>query len=410
MRSIAQHVSTKRVILSVLFAITNLFTMAQDVIVKRDGNTILAKVTKVGDKEVEYKKYKSSSERIYSISTADIISINYEDGDRDTFDANTPSVKNDTPSQKLVSVPASADNNECISHYNNQHFHSPDKQKSKAATFGLFMLGVKSESILSNEDLEIYFLGIGEDQPWMKPGIYAKEDFVVMIVNKTNNPIYIDLGNSFSIEDSGIYRVYYDNNSTTISNGHSGGAAINLGGIANILGIGGTIGTLAGSITAGGQNSQNVTTTYSKNRILIIPPKAVSALSDFSYQDKIVLTEAESVMPPYTEVSSNPFESLRTHSRFERGFVSANQVRTFEENNSPYSRDYIVTYSKQNDFSSYSVLTFGVYMKEIVGVNYFRSNPTHEMRFGANSRLFWYSKYINGTVYRRRMIGFYGFQ
>ena len=59
--------------------------MAQDVIVKNDGSTILSKVVKVGDKEIEYKKHNSSSERLYSISTSDVMAINYEDGDKDVF-------------------------------------------------------------------------------------------------------------------------------------------------------------------------------------------------------------------------------------------------------------------------------------------------------------------------------------
>ena len=53
----------KLILLIALFS--SITIMAQDVIVKKDGRTILAKVTKVGDKEVEYKKYNSKSDRLY---------------------------------------------------------------------------------------------------------------------------------------------------------------------------------------------------------------------------------------------------------------------------------------------------------------------------------------------------------
>ena len=58
---------------------------AQDVIVKKDGSTILAKVNKVGTKEIEYKKWNNLNGPIYTIPVVDLLSINYQNGEKDTF-------------------------------------------------------------------------------------------------------------------------------------------------------------------------------------------------------------------------------------------------------------------------------------------------------------------------------------
>ena len=98
--------------------------MAQDIIVKKDGSTILAKVIKVGDKEIEYKKYQSTSDRLYSISTSEIMAINYEDGEKAVFKGSSSTVQeteqgNNDP--KFVQVPVSADNANIIERYNKEY-------------------------------------------------------------------------------------------------------------------------------------------------------------------------------------------------------------------------------------------------------------------------------------------------
>lgn len=62
---------------------------AQDVIVKRDGGTILAKVLKVTQTEVEYKKSSNNNGPTYSIPVQEIMAINYENGEKDTFESNS---------------------------------------------------------------------------------------------------------------------------------------------------------------------------------------------------------------------------------------------------------------------------------------------------------------------------------
>ena len=62
------------------------YASAQDLIVKKDGSVIHAKVTKIGTAEVEYKKWSNQDGPQYSIAVADILAINYQNGDKETFE------------------------------------------------------------------------------------------------------------------------------------------------------------------------------------------------------------------------------------------------------------------------------------------------------------------------------------
>ena len=59
---------------------------AQDVIVKRDGSTILSKVLEVNQNDIKYKKFSNQQGPTYTIDKAEVMSINYEGGDKDAFD------------------------------------------------------------------------------------------------------------------------------------------------------------------------------------------------------------------------------------------------------------------------------------------------------------------------------------
>ena len=74
----------KRILLFVmLLSATSVF--AQDVIVKKDGSTILSKVVEIGSTEVKYKKFSNQNGPTYTITKAEIQTINYENGEKDTF-------------------------------------------------------------------------------------------------------------------------------------------------------------------------------------------------------------------------------------------------------------------------------------------------------------------------------------
>lgn len=77
----------KRYIFTIILAIVSMSASAQDILVKRDGMTIKAKVEKVTETDVLYKKYNDASQEVLTINISDLLAINYESGETVTFNS-----------------------------------------------------------------------------------------------------------------------------------------------------------------------------------------------------------------------------------------------------------------------------------------------------------------------------------
>ena len=75
----------KRFLFSLVAILFTCICFAQDVIIKKDGTTILSTVIKVGQSEVEYKKYNNQTGPTYIVSINELSHINYANGTKDTF-------------------------------------------------------------------------------------------------------------------------------------------------------------------------------------------------------------------------------------------------------------------------------------------------------------------------------------
>lgn len=77
---------------------------AQDVITLRTGEDINAKVTKVGETEIEYKKYENLDGPTYTKKVSDIFSIKYQNGQKEVF--NTSPKSSDSQSSVKTGINA----------------------------------------------------------------------------------------------------------------------------------------------------------------------------------------------------------------------------------------------------------------------------------------------------------------
>ena len=79
----------KKVLILLIAMIVALGAMAQDVIVKKDGSTVLCKVLEVNNGEVIYKKWNDLNGANYIMDRSMISNINYQDGRQDQLNAQT---------------------------------------------------------------------------------------------------------------------------------------------------------------------------------------------------------------------------------------------------------------------------------------------------------------------------------
>ena len=180
------------------------------------------------------------------------------------------------------------------------------------------IFGVRTNSMMSNDDVEINFL----KKRVLNPIYNDKEDrvYFIEIKNKTDNPIYIDRHYCFRINSDGSKYCYYDPN--------------------------------------------NRSDTLFRKRVIVIPPHAKKNLTDYRWKINKKGNYAE-----FIEYPEEFLWNLDAAGMYE-GYVRYGEVKTFTEDNSPYYRSFLITYSKQEDFSTYSLAMINFYIKEIIGMYY----------------------------------------
>lgn len=353
-----------RIALLILFCLISVAASAQDVIVRRNGDEIQARVLAVSDSGIDYKKWSNQDGPTYTLSRDDVFMIKYINGDKDVFgDESRPVVQKETSSPGYVAKAPASNNAELIRKYRPE-MRVKTEPSEKPSKWFFPVMAVADSSVLSNEDIEIAIV----PHVVCYDGTISLLRYYIEIENKTGNTIYVDKANTFRIDTDGSYSSYFDTNQINITEGSSSGVGINLGGITNVLGIGGVAGTLANATSVGGMSQNSVTKSYSQQRILMIPPRAKTNLSEYKQ----------------VHVKGSHYENISEAESWGEGLVSPRPVKKgecvyYDEQESPYENRYFITYSTRADFSSYSILGFRIYARCIIGERYF--SPYNEVQF-----------------------------
>lgn len=347
-----------RIALLILFCAMSVGASAQDVIVKRNGDEIQARVLAVSDSEIGYKKWSNPNGPTYTMPRDDVFMIKYVNGDKDVFNDEFRSVApNEDASFACIAGSPAANNAELIRKYGSEIRVTTDPSEKPAKWF-FPVMAVAESSVLSNGDLEIAIV----PHVVSYSGTISLIRYYIEMKNKTGNTIYVDRANTFRIDPDGSYKSYFDTNQINITAGSGSGAGLNLGGIANVLGIGGAVETLANATSVGGMSQNSVTKNYSQQRILTIPPQATASLSEYK-QVQVRGQHYEKI----SEAESWGWELDAS------GTLKKGECIYYDEEESPYEAKYYITYSTHADFSSYSILNFNVYARCIIGERYFDS-------------------------------------
>lgn len=94
-------------LLLLLLLVCSVSAWAQDVIVKKDGSTIVCRVVEVNQTEVVYKRWSNLEGPNYVMNLADVSAINYENGEKVRPDAQAANT--------TTAVPFPKNNNETVS-------------------------------------------------------------------------------------------------------------------------------------------------------------------------------------------------------------------------------------------------------------------------------------------------------
>ncbi len=333
-----------------LFAVTfQNIGYSQDIIIKHSGDEIQAKITKITNNEIEFKKWTNLDGPIYIVEKTNVFMIKFSNGEKEIFsNKKNEDYKNNKQeednSPRFVEKSPAENNKKIIEKYNPEikFAKTPKKGNSKSATPIMVM---SDSSLVSTDELEMKILPTFiPDCSWLS--------YRIELNNKTDKTIYVDLANSYRMYKDGSSESIYNSEQTIVTHGESSRTGINLGGVTNALGIGGMVGDIAKGINIGNTNSNSVSTLYTSERILIIPPHT-----------KRNLTEHKEV----NGRKLSGYEYFESNFDFLRGILKKNGYILFNENESPYIIKFHILYSMNQDFSEYSYLYTKLYSRYILG-------------------------------------------
>ncbi|MDO4161273.1 MAG: hypothetical protein Q4D41_12550 [Prevotellaceae bacterium] len=391
-----------------LMAAMVLSANAQDVIVKRDGSTILSKVMEIGTSEVKYKKWSNQDGPLYAISKTELLSINYQNGEKDDFsNISTNSQISSTNEQGKgeIEVPFDKDLNKRIiasCNTDNVVFSNDKEKEDKQAKIFWASFYAKDDAQFVNDEIELKYemypvIWNDKKNVYEKPTIKynfsnttASRVVNISVKNKTDKTIFIDLGNTFFIrgEESSPY---YVPSATSTTKGSSTGASVNLGSVAGALGVGGAIGSLASGVNVGGSKSSESTTVTYSQRVISIPPMSTKQLD----MQLLLLDDKKNA---HAMITSRRYTYLDIN-------CNRGESKTFTYETSPIKFGAYLTYSSNEDFSNYSHISTRFYLAKAIGGRYdmfrniktkdFTGNLYRENNSGYTDGFYFIAEYID---------------
>ena len=356
---------------------------SQDVIVKKDGSTIISKVLEIDKNTVKYKKFSNLEGPTYSIDVAELSSVNYANGERDVFpdvNGNTGNTSQTTPTG--TSEASLQKNMDYLNSYNSYSVNYRSDKVGGAAKRAFYTLAITDNSVVMNDDLSCS-VSIGQvnmggargasTQVQFSKGFskglgyyhFTNQALQITLTNNTKKTIYIDLANSFYRRGLEASPYYIPQASSTMQS--------------STMGVSVGIPTFFGSVGVGSSNTHAVSVTTYTQRIIAIPPQSVKSLEpemlfpkDYEGTEGLTVNFTTSRMAYFPVVNIGNAQMLN------------GEVITFSNANSPIKIGAYITYAFDENMSATNNLSIDMYAREMIGFPY----PSGAAAFCANAEKF----------------------
>ncbi len=180
------------------------------------------------------------------------------------------------------------------------------------------------------------------------------------IYNKTDKVIYFDRASSFAYKN-GLPTCIYNNTSYTEGKTKGHGGSVNLGGIANVIGIHGAAGTILNGVNVGGGISNEYSTTYYEQKIVAIAPHSVCYAYKWEFDPEWDLyIRGLTTITAFSKASYiDPITKIKT--KFKKG-----QNWHYDESSTPLKLEGVINYSLNQDLSDPIQATVRNYISDLV--------------------------------------------
>lgn len=218
--------------------------------------------------------------------------------------------------QKMDFLGPDKNNQKVIERYNRYYHRGFSPHTSGIPVGYTAVFGVRRNSIMSTDDVEVNVV-----KKWVQDATIDDMEnrmYFIEIKNKSDQTLYIDKSRCYRVYHNGTKYCYFDPERDDTS---------------------------------------------SAKRIIAIPPHKKKNLCD--YHAELINKEKylELKIIDYPE----DFHWDAKTAKVCEGFLSADEVRSFSEDKSPYYRSFVISYSKDEHFSTYSLLTINFYMRQLIG-------------------------------------------
>lgn len=385
--------SLKKLLVCMIYLLVGGILKAQDILITQKGDIINVYQTEISQNSISYTLEDNADAPVIKIAKEDVLMIKKKDGTQLRF--HNENVKQtgleefvapDTISsqQQEIKNVANADSKKMREQYNSINVTYIDEQrkhKGKSTLDFYCQLLAMESSQFCDENIEVSF-SIGDvkykyvdervlsSNYELKPISYIHPSFSpnapslqVTVKNKTDNSVYIDLGNTFIKRQSESSPYYVPSATSTTSISTSGGS-VNIGSITGAIGIGGALGQLANGINVGGGGGTSSTNTVYSQRVISIPPHSSKKLGEqilFPFNSS---SNLERIKP--VAVGTQCF-IIQLISKEEGQNALCGIELNYTEQDTPFSCGTYITYSFDEAFTLTRHLQTDFYVGKIIG-------------------------------------------
>lgn len=349
----------KKIITLAAFAALAVNTMdSSDRIILKSGEIMDVYNIDIAGSMVYYTLKDNPDAPIYKIRKSEIFGIKLEGKEIQAVDG--PVTGTDTTQGLLECIPAE-DNGIHIDRYSQGDYRYGNKKASDSQTnHAIAFYRIAPNSIMSTGDVAFSIEWVSKKLRGMACRYIT--EYKILVQNKTDKTIYVDLSNTVRTDNVGNYYAFYDGTQVNVNNSSGGGVSLGLGGVASALGVGGAVGSLANAVTVGSGSSSGSTMSFNQQKILTIPPMGKIALPVHKYingRDVGEKFENFSIEKAWSPISKKNDNVCKWRSRY------------YDYSNSPYSIKYMITYSFSPDFATYCQPYFTLYLSQLYGTFHF---------------------------------------
>ena len=375
----------KRVIIATFTILCLLTAAAQDIIVKKSGDTLRVYDLKINEKFITYREKPGKDSPSKRIGKAKVLSVKKAKGKSVTISQPDPAsakvkvkqpvekVEKDTvvyfteilpqdsarktaekPAKELkgeVARAVSPDNARLVGQYNCPLGGYGGKEpKNSRAHRAVAIMGITEGSVLANEDVEVE---ITKCEGAMRYNIFVR--------NKSDRTLYIDLENCFRIYDDGTFRPYYSGKQIRQNKKSNEKLTFSDKRTSSRPSYDNRRRTTSHGVTYNFEDRKETSQVVKEQKILAVPPMGKAALPPLVYLDEndeiVSLYDGFLVTLPATAYA-----------------LRAWQTATYDEAHTPCRNSFIITYSPNKKMDVYSTVKFALYIRQMIGLGTSFSN------------------------------------